>query len=197
MKRSIAIAAAALFALGPAMAINKCMIDGKVVFQDADCPGKGEAIHVRPARGHAPADAPASSDSTSNAAAEVAAINRRAEIRAAIERGEPLIGMTESELSQAIGRPNRANLANYNGTPHNQLIYERGGRTLYVYTDAGIVKAIQNTESVGASRRAAVRCPTPQEIRSMETSASSITLSEAERVERLRQINEAKRCGRY
>jgi hypothetical protein len=33
------------------------------------------------------------------------------------------------------------------------------------------------------------------EIRSMETSASSITLSEKEKVERLRQIGEARRCG--
>lgn len=47
---------AALFALGclvasPAWAVNKCTIDGKTVFQDAACPGKGEAIKVRPASG--------------------------------------------------------------------------------------------------------------------------------------------------
>lgn len=35
----------------PAWAINKCAIDGRVVFQDAPCPGKGEALTVRPASG--------------------------------------------------------------------------------------------------------------------------------------------------
>lgn len=103
--------------------------------------------------------------------------------------------MTQAELLEAMGQPDRANLANYNGTPHNQLIYERGGRTLYVYTDAGVVKAIQNTEAIGAARKPSVRCPTPMEIRAMETSASSITLSIEEKVERLRQIGEAKKCG--
>jgi hypothetical protein len=189
---------AALFALGclvasPAWAVNKCTIDGKTVFQDAACPGKGEAITVRPASGHA-------QPSTANSAAmkaksELAALNRRAEVRGAIERREPLVGMTQAELLEAMGQPDRANLANYNGVQHNQLIYERGGRTLYVYTDAGVVKAIQNTESVGVARRVAVRCPSPMEIRAMETSASSITLSDAEKVERLRQIGEARKCA--
>lgn len=188
-----ALAAIAL-AVSPAWAINKCTgPDGSVVFQDAPCAGKGEALKVSPASGHA---APAAAgDSAAKARAELAAVNRRADIRAAIERREPVIGMTEVELLQAMGQPDRANLANYNGTPHNQLIYERGARTLYVYTDAGLVKAIQNSESIAGARRAAVRCPTPMEIRSMETSASSITLSEEERVQRRKEIAEARKCG--
>jgi hypothetical protein len=182
-------------AVVPAWAVNKCTgADGAVVFQDAPCQGKGEALTVRPASGKA-------QPSTGNSAAmkarsDLAAVNWRAEVRGAIERREPLVGMTQSELLEAMGQPDRANLANYNGVPHNQLIYERGGRTLYVYTDAGVVKAIQNTESIGGARKASVRCPSPMEIRSMETSASSITLSEAERVERLKQIGEARKCGR-
>lgn len=188
----VLIAGAALVC-GQAWAVNKCTIDGQVVFQDTACPGKGEALKVSPASGHA---APAAVDEgAARAKAEVAAVNRRADVRAAIERREPLIGMTESELLQAMGQPDRANLANYNGTPHNQLIYERGARTLYVYTDSGLVKAIQNTESIGGARRASVRCPTPMEIRSMETSASSITLSDEERVQRRKEIAEARRCG--
>lgn len=177
-----------------AWAVNKCIgTDGAVVFQDAACAGKGEALKVSPASGHA--QPVSSANAAAKAKTELAVLNARAEIRAAIERREPLIGMTETELDQAMGRPDRVNLANYNGIPHNQLIYERGGRALYVYTDGGIVKSIQNTESVSGAKRVAVRCLTPMEIRSMETSASSITLSEAERVERLRQIGEARKCG--
>lgn len=181
------------FACSPVWAINKCTIDGQVVFQDTACPGKGEALKVSPASGHALSAA--ADESAARAKAEVAAVNRRADIRAAIERREPVIGMSESELLQAMGQPDRANLANYNGTPHNQLIFERGARTLYVYTDSGFVKAIQNTESTAGARRAAVRCLTPMEIRSMETSASSITLSEEERVQRRKEIAEARKCG--
>ena len=41
---------------GHAWAINKCTgPDGKMVFQDMPCAGKGERIDVRPASGNAPA----------------------------------------------------------------------------------------------------------------------------------------------
>ena len=57
--------AACILALGlvpPAWAINKCIgPDGKAVFQDAPCAGKGEEIKVRPASGSAPAAAPPAS----------------------------------------------------------------------------------------------------------------------------------------
>ncbi len=44
----------ALLGTVPAWAVNKCTgADGKVVFQDAPCPGKGEEIQVRPASGSA------------------------------------------------------------------------------------------------------------------------------------------------
>ena len=49
-----------LLATSPAWAINKCTgADGKVVFQDAPCAGKGETLDVRPASGHAPKAPPA------------------------------------------------------------------------------------------------------------------------------------------
>ena len=192
MKKALLIAA--LIASGQAYAVNKCKgPDGSTVFQDAPCAGQGETIKVSPASGHASPESAAAGSARTRA--ELADINRRAETRAAIERREPLIGMTEAELLQAMGQPDRANLANYNGTPHNQLIYERGARTLYVYTDAGVVKAIQNTESIAGARRAAVRCLSPLEIRAMETSASSITLGEEERVQRRKEIAEARKCG--
>ncbi|GKT20031.1 DUF4124 domain-containing protein [Acidovorax sp. SUPP2522] len=45
----------AAVAITPAWAINKCTsADGKTVFQDAPCAGKGEIIDVKPASGKAP-----------------------------------------------------------------------------------------------------------------------------------------------
>lgn len=55
MKIKVAILTAAILAAAPAWAINKCTgPDGKTVFQDAPCPGKGEQITVKPASGNAP-----------------------------------------------------------------------------------------------------------------------------------------------
>jgi len=51
---STAIAVSALLLALPAQAINKCtQADGSVVFQDAPCRGKGEALVVKPASGYA------------------------------------------------------------------------------------------------------------------------------------------------
>ena len=50
------VCAAMLLLASPVWAINKCTgLDGKVVFQNTPCAGRGEAIDVRPASGHAPA----------------------------------------------------------------------------------------------------------------------------------------------
>lgn len=49
-----ALAALLCMAAGSSWAINKCtQPDGSVAFQDAPCAGKGEALNVRPASGHA------------------------------------------------------------------------------------------------------------------------------------------------
>ena len=70
MKIKAAILTAAILAAAPAWAINKCTgPDGKTVFQDAPCPGKGEQIIVRPASGSAPKAATAPSDATTAPAA--------------------------------------------------------------------------------------------------------------------------------
>lgn len=51
--RSAVLLALACLAASPAWAVNKCTIDGKTVFQDAPCPGKGEQLNVKPASGSA------------------------------------------------------------------------------------------------------------------------------------------------
>jgi hypothetical protein len=191
------LAAAALLALAvsPSWAINKCTgPDGSVVFQDAPCAGKGGAIVVRPASGNAPAS---NADAAERTRLEVAKINRRSETNAAIARGEPLVGMTRAELDQAMGAPTKINSNNYAGVLHDQLIYQRPQATWMIYTESGVVTSIQHRPaSNNVAAGPSVRCPTPFEIRGMQVSANSNSLSAEERLERQKQITEAMRCGR-
>lgn len=75
--------AAAMIATAPCWAINKCIgADGKTVFQDAPCTGKGGEILVKPASGSAPlspAPAPglAGAATAANAGATVAAPQKK------------------------------------------------------------------------------------------------------------------------
>lgn len=182
-----------------AMAVNKCTgADGKVVFQDAPCEGRGEPVKVWPS-GPSPSSVSGPDDALQRARrqAELEGIHQRADIRAAIERGEPAVGMSRSQLEQALGAPDAVNADQQGGLRTEQLIFDRPGQSWYVITENGVVVSIQYRPSAKRERLGrAGRCPTPQEIRSMETSASSITLSERERLERLRQIGEARRCSR-
>lgn len=51
----VMVALGASMACSGAWAVNKCTAaDGKVVFQDAPCTGRGESVNVKPASGHAP-----------------------------------------------------------------------------------------------------------------------------------------------
>jgi hypothetical protein len=77
---------AAIFSAAPTWAVNKCTdADGTVVFQDAPCAGKGETLTVRPGSGHANASSAASA---ARAKAEIAGIEWRSKVDAAIARGE-------------------------------------------------------------------------------------------------------------
>ena len=186
--------AAALLALGaPALAINKCTgADGKVSFQDAPCVGgKTETLGLK--SGGVITPLPVANKPTNNAAQ----LNAQGKIADAIMAGEPLVGMTVAELNRAMGAPTKVNADDYNGVKKDQVIYERVGVTWLVYTEAGVVTAVQKRpESNAVASRPAVVCPSAQEIRNMETSASSRTLSDAIRVEMLKQIRDAKNCGR-
>lgn len=190
---TLAIAVTAMTGTAPSWAVNKCAIDGQTVFQDAACPGQGESIKVRPASGHSNA---ATADSAAKTKREIAGVEWRSKVDAAIARGEPLVGMTRSELDKAMGAPTMVNADNYAGKLKDQIVYDRPGQSWYVYTEDGVVTAIQHRPGVTQSSTVAARCPTPMEIRAMETSASSITLSEGERIQRRKEIAEARKCGR-
>lgn len=189
-----AILLATVVGVAPAWAVNKCTgADGAVVFQDAPCAGKGETLTVRPGSGHANANTSASAARTK---AEIAGIEWRSNVDAAIARSEPLVGMTRAELDKAMGAPTKVNADNYAGKLKDQIIYDRPQQSWYVYTEGGIVTAIQHRPGASQASTTNVRCPTSFEIRSMETSASSITLSDAERIQRRKEIAEARKCGR-
>lgn len=190
-KQTIFLTAALL--LAPAWAINKCKgADGKVVFQDVPCAGQGEKLDVRPASGH----------SVSAAAGETQArvdkLKRENEMSEAIRTHKRLVGMTVAQLQKAMGMPTKANADNYNGTQREQVIYERPQETWFVYTRSGVVESIQHRPGAPVGRapaRAAGPCPSQHDIRNAITSASSMTLSDAERVERWKAIQEMQACG--
>lgn len=178
----------------PAWAINKCTgPDGKVVYQDAPCQGKGEAISATPAAGAAQQQA---AQGPQNWKLKAAQADERVRIRSAVLAGVPALGMTGIELEQALGLPDRINTGEYSSGSTQQRIYEQKGGTWYVYTDGLKVVAVQHSMTPGARQQSSGPCPSLVEIRSAETSASSITLSDAEKVERLKQIAEMRRCGR-
>jgi hypothetical protein len=184
--------AALLLPILPAWAVNKCTgADGKVAFQDAPCMGRGETLNIRSAPGKTgTAESPAP-----DWKAKAAESDKRSEIYAAIERREAVIGMTLEQLQQAMGLPNRLNTGDYQSGSKDQRIYDRNGRTWYVYTTGNLVTAVQTSATVRVAIKPTV-CPGPLEIRNAETSASSITLPEGVRVEMLRQVREMKNCGR-
>lgn len=187
----IGICAVLLTQCLPATAVNKCTdAAGKVSFQDAPCAaGKAENLTIKPSAGIAP------STVSSKPATDLATLNARGKIAEAIATGEPIVGMTASELNQAMGAPTTVNANDYNGIKKDQIIYERIGVTWLVYTDSGIVTAVQKRPQT-STVRAPVICPTGLEIRALETSASSILIGDASRAELLRQIGDAKKCGK-
>lgn len=186
------LSAALLLPFSSAWAVNKCTsADGKSVFQDAPCMGKGATLDIRsapPKKGLADSPAP-------DWKVKAAESDKRSEIQSAVERREAVIGMTIEQLQQAMGLPDRLNTGDYQSGSKDQRIYERSGRTWYVYTAGNLVTAVQTSATVGATSKPTV-CPGSLEIRNAETSASSITLSEGMRVEMLRQVREMKNCGR-
>lgn len=127
MKHLLCALALSAIAL-PSLAVNKCTgPDGKVVFQDAPCTGKGEAITVRPASG--------SQSSVSPSAANAIAQNRL------------YVGMTAGEVRRSWGAPSKINsTVNGRGTSQ-QWVYDRGQfKAQYVYLDNGVVSSIQSPE---------------------------------------------------
>lgn len=191
LKSIILIALCAINA--PAMAQFKCDVNGKATYQDMPCADKGGAIKLTPGSGHADA---ATGDAVAKSKKVVADTNWRSKVNEAIAGGRPLVGMTRAELDQAMGAPTKVNASNYSGVLKDQIIYRQPAHTWYVYTEQGVVASIQHVPEANNVAASKAPCLSPYVIKDMETSASSISLGSAERVERLKQIGEARKCGR-
>lgn len=158
---------------------------GRTVIQQAPCLD-GQRLTVKPATGH---------DNIQKAQAAKARTARQGnaqDILVAIAEGRPAIGMTEDELRSALGQPDRINHGNYQGRTSEQWVYRRGGEPLYVYVRGGTVTAFQSTEVTGTGSTR--QCPSAMDVRNLETSASSVTISAERRRALRRQIDDAKAC---
>lgn len=190
-----ALFAAALVLASPAWAVNKCTgPDGKTVFQDIPCAdGKGEKLNIR-----ATSTPAVNVSATGDAQGRLEKMKRDNEMAEAIRTHKPLVGMTVAQLQEAMGLATKVNANNYNGTQSEQVIYERPQETWLVYTRNGVVESIQHRPGtpIGSTpTRTAGPCPSPHEIRNAITSASSMTISDAERVERWKAIKAMQACG--
>lgn len=167
---------------------------GKIQMQQVPCLDSGEKMNVRPASGAAPPD-------SSNKAASPATTtlikdaNARVAIRTAINENRPLMGMILGELDQALGLPQSINTTTYATGSTQQRVYYFKDVTWYVYVKAGLVTSFQSTLGGLGATSNNQPCPSAFEIRSVETSASSITLSENQRLQYARQLTAMRSCG--
>ena len=152
MRLRCALALVFAFAYGPTLAQYKCVVNGRSLYQDRPCDGTPSTqlkLHSPSGLGE--------STSTSSTASEIARKLERARqerINQAIVEQRPEVGMTLRELEAALGKPTRANMSSSGATQSNQLIYERGQRTWYVYTnERELVTSYQNTESMSGRER--------------------------------------------
>lgn len=161
MKRVLFVAIAAL-AAGQAMAVNKCTIGGKVVYQEAACPGSGgtvaEDIQRRTTERakQLSADERADAERKARVDAMVQRINDEREQRLSEARAScgslapaPTIGMPEQEFLRCTEfgvttPPDKVNVTERATGIKKQFVY-RGeySRIRYVYTEDGVVTTIQ------------------------------------------------------
>lgn len=200
MKRILCIAVLAAALPAGAQTIYKCpSAAGSTVLQQMPCTG-GQLLDVRPSRAPAPAPQAApqpqagmQSGAANTAMERIEAERRINAVTAGMSAGYPVVGMTASQLNLAMGRPARVNSDDYGSVQKEQRVYERGNITYLVYVENGAVTAVQRRQGATSVRRVA-QC-NEQEIRNLEARATSISLSDSERIYYLRQVSEMRsRC---
>lgn len=168
--RFLVISALLMPVCGGVLAQYKCTgAGGSISFQQTPCQGgaRQQSLELRSLPPTSAGNPAAPSLKEQNAE-----LDKRLAIRIAIESHTPLVGMTESELFQAVGRPTEANKAQYGQTAQDQNIYRLNGRTLYVYTKNGVVTAIQNIENVKSPQDREGMCLSQSQLRELEIDAS-------------------------
>jgi len=185
----VVTAALALGVCGAAHAVFKCTDPktGKVSYSDTACPSQATQAGVR-ITANVVEGQPAGEGLTR------AQAQRTQRVGELIASGSVAVGMRESEVFAAWGEPNTVNTDLYSGNRvHKQMVFNRQAGTQYVYTENGIVTAVQSRP--GALPTAAPEhCFTPTEIRNAGVSENSQRLSEAERIAIRHRVAAMKPC---
>jgi hypothetical protein len=111
-----------------------------------------------------------------------------------------MVGMGKNHLMQTLGQPDSATTTTgYDGAALETMTFMQHGKAITVYLRDGYVFRSSTTERdwIRQQGQQTRNCPSPLEIRNAETSASSITLTKAERRERQRKIMYMKSCLPY
>jgi hypothetical protein len=109
--------------------------------------------------------------------------------------GPVQVGMTRAQADAALGgAPDTVNSSAYGAVRKDQLVYQRGADTWYVYTDDGIVTAVQHRPGSAPTGPAPRRCPDAQTLRALEVDASRITVPQAVQAESRQRLAEARAC---
>jgi len=176
-----------------AQAIFRCEGPGGTkVLQQAPCAG-GQALGARATRTRFTDELePKEAADPKRTAAQVEA-ERLAAVSPGISGGFPVVGMTRIELIQAMGVPDRVSVSDYGRGLEEQRTYDRGDRTLQVYTKNGHVTTVQNTERAGAPKRIEP-CPSQVAVRHAYAAASGNAMTEKERELQLKRAREMEQC---
>ena len=149
MRASVFVMAVGMATVGaPVWAQYKCTSpSGQVSFQQQPCAGqqRQQALDLKTL------PPPSAGTPAPDFAKQNAELDKRLAIRAAIEERRPVVGMTVSELQLAMGAANNVNRSQAGDVVSDQHVYQRGARTVYVYTRNGVVTSIQDTASGQAS----------------------------------------------
>lgn len=153
MKVRICLLASAMSVIAfPAWAINKCTVNGKVVYQDAPCldakkvdiSGAGKADPNSEGTAYWKREAERQSREKSEQDARDA---HHQKVQAAIYGKRVFRGMTSAEVVRSWGNPTKINTSIGSYGKHEQWVYDRGDfKAQYVYIENGVVTGMQSPE---------------------------------------------------
>ncbi|GAB4404184.1 MAG: hypothetical protein OHK0048_23600 [Rhodoferax sp.] len=191
MKRASVVCVWGVWVLGllatPAWAIYKCAApQGRVGYQDRPC--DGAPIKHLP---EAPA-APASAPTPEAWRAKAAKADAQLAIHAAIERHQPLRGMTLAQLDLAMGEPDERSVTHSSTGRHEYRTYRRDGILWRVALREDVVDSVSHRALPAGKSKA--KCPDPQTLERLRLRASSITLTDAERAKAQKALKKAEQA---
>jgi hypothetical protein len=141
-KFSVSVLVVLFFSATSHAQINKCTVEGKVVYQSEPCVAGGEKVNVS---GAGKADANASGANYYKKEAERLAWKERVEN--AIYNKQVIVGMGGEEVVQSWGRPHKINTTVTAKGRDEQWVYRRaGGADQYLYLTNGELRSMQGAQ---------------------------------------------------